>query len=135
MSGEHLQDHWSSGLNIEEFYGNIIQKETMSLALSVRLFRRTPLSGREKHSSVLLMPSMMPLGTKSSRQRYVPFCMHEMSHLMRLWYFSSSVNSFFKRACAAIQWGLMSDFWLDPSSTSILYVCEQRRLWQDWADA
>ena len=25
---------------------------------------------------------------------------------MRLWYFSSSVNSFFKRACAAIQWGL-----------------------------
>ena len=30
----------------------------------------------------------------------------EMSHVMRLWYFSSSVNSFFKRACAAIQWGL-----------------------------
>ena len=30
----------------------------------------------------------------------------QMSQLiMRLWYFSSSVNSFFKRACAAIQWG------------------------------
>ena len=28
-----------------------------------------------------------------------------MSHLMRLWYFSSSVNSFFKHAWAAIQWG------------------------------
>ena len=28
-----------------------------------------------------------------------------MSHLMRLCYFLSSVNSFFKRACAAIQWG------------------------------
>ena len=27
-----------------------------------------------------------------------------LSHLMRLWHFSSSVNSFFKRACAAIQW-------------------------------
>ena len=27
-----------------------------------------------------------------------------LSHVMRLWYFSSSVNSFFKRACAAIQW-------------------------------
>ena len=26
----------------------------------------------------------------------------QMSHLMRLWHFSSSVNSFFKRACAAI---------------------------------
>ena len=25
--------------------------------------------------------------------------------LMRLWHFSSSVNSFFKHACTAIQWG------------------------------
>ena len=32
-----------------------------------------------------------------------------MSHLMRLWYFSSSVNSFCKRSCAATQWGL--DVW------------------------
>ena len=30
---------------------------------------------------------------------------------MRLWHFSSSVNSFFKCACAAIQWGCMSDVW------------------------
>ena len=29
----------------------------------------------------------------------------QMSQVMRLWHFSSSVNSFFKRACAAIQWG------------------------------
>ena len=28
-----------------------------------------------------------------------------MSRLTRLWHFSSSVNSFFKRACAAVQWG------------------------------
>ena len=28
---------------------------------------------------------------------------------------------------------MMSDFWSDPSSTSILYVCEQRRLWRDCA--
>ena len=28
-----------------------------------------------------------------------------LSQLMRLWHLSSSVNSFFKRACAAIQWG------------------------------
>ena len=27
-----------------------------------------------------------------------------LSHVMRLWYFSSSVNSFFKHACVAIQW-------------------------------
>ena len=27
-----------------------------------------------------------------------------MRHVMRLWYFSPSVNPFFKRACAAIQW-------------------------------
>ena len=31
----------------------------------------------------------------------------------------------------------MSDFWSDPSSTrtSILHVCEQRRLWRDCTDA
>ena len=28
-----------------------------------------------------------------------------LSHLMRLWYFLSSINSFFKHACTAIQWG------------------------------
>ena len=28
-----------------------------------------------------------------------------LSQLMRLWHFSSSINSFFKHACAAIQWG------------------------------
>ena len=56
-----------------------------------------------------------------------------MSQLKRLWHFSSSINS--KCACAAIQWGYMSDFWSDPSSTSILHVCEQRRLWRDWAFA
>ena len=31
--------------------------------------------------------------------------LHHLSHLMILWYFSSSVNSFFKRTCEAIQWG------------------------------
>ena len=58
----------------------------------------------------------------------------QLSYFTRLWYFSSSVNSFFKRACAAIQWGWMSDFWTDTSSTSILSVCEQRRLWRDCAN-
>ena len=38
---------------------------------------------------------------------------NQLSHLMRLWHFSSSVNSFFKRACAAIQWLWMSDVWSD----------------------
>ena len=32
---------------------------------------------------------------------------NEMSHIMRLWHFSSSINSFFKRACTAIQWCLI----------------------------
>ena len=54
----------------------------------------------------------------------------QMSQLMRFWYFSSSVNSFFKRACAAIQ---MLDFWSHQLSTSILHVYEQRRLWRDCA--
>ena len=38
-----------------------------------------------------------------------------MSRLMRLWHLSPSVN--LKRACTAIQWGYMSDFRSDPSST------------------
>ena len=44
---------------------------------------------------------------------------------MRLWHSSPSVNPIFKHACAAIHWGYTSDFWSDPSSTSILYVCER----------
>ena len=32
---------------------------------------------------------------------------------MRLWYFPSSENSFFRRALASSQWGLMSEFWPD----------------------
>ena len=52
---------------------------------------------------------------------------------MRLWHLSPSVNSIFKHACAAIHWGYKSDFWSDPSSTWIHYVCEQRRLWRDSA--
>ena len=47
------------------------------------------------------------------------FDVFNMSQLMRLWYFSSSVNSIFKRTCAAVHCGYMSD----PSSTSILHVC------------
>ena len=36
---------------------------------------------------------------------YVTQTKLQLSHLMRLWHFSSSVNSFFKHACASIQWG------------------------------
>ena len=55
--------------------------------------------------------------------KYLPsICPTEPYH-MRLWYFSSSVNSLFKCPCAAIQWAWMSDIWLDPLSTSILHVC------------
>ena len=53
---------------------------------------------------------------------------------MRLWYFSSSVSSFFKRARTAIQLSYMSDVWSDISSTLIFHVCEQRRLRRDCAD-
>ena len=33
---------------------------------------------------------------------------------IRIWHFSPSVNSFFKRACATIQWGQTSDFFIGP---------------------
>ena len=53
----------------------------------------------------------------------------KMSRLVRLWHLSPTANSVFKYACTAIHWGYRSDFRSDPSSTYILYVCEQRRLW------
>ena len=55
---------------------------------------------------------------------------HEIMH-------SSSVNSFVKRTCAAIQWGYMSDFGLIFVWTLRLlpYFSDQRRLWRDCADA
>ena len=52
---------------------------------------------------------------------------------MRLWHLSPSINSVFNYACAAIHWGFTSGFWSDPSSASIIYVCEEPRLWQDCA--
>ena len=51
-----------------------------------------------------------PKHTKESMYRFF-FESVYISQLMKSWYFSSSVYSFFKRACAAIQWGKMSDFW------------------------
>ena len=42
------------------------------------------------------------------KKRFSPLDLGErphLSHLMRLWYFSSSVNSLFKSSCAVIQWG------------------------------
>ena len=76
-----------------------------------------------------------PSSELSSSKLSCSVCKKQLSQLMSLWFFSSSVNSFFKRSCAAIHWGLTSDFWSDPSSTPILHVCEQRRLWRDCADA
>ena len=57
-------------------------------------------------------------------------CEDNSSHVRRLWYFSSAVNSF-KRIYTAIQWGQISDSWSDPSFTFILQESEQRRLWRD----
>ena len=47
-----------------------------------------------------------------------------LSHVMRILYLLPSVNSFSKRACAAIQLCQVSDVLLDSSPTSILHVCK-----------
>ena len=52
-----------------------------------------------------------------------------MIHVMRLWYFSSSINSFFNVHAQPSSGPRCLTFWSDLSSTSILHVCEQRRLW------
>ena len=65
-------------------------------------------------------------GWSADQEQHLAWCHGEtdkgdnLCHLIRLWHFASSVNSFLKCACAAIQWKQMSDFWSDPSSTSIL---------------
>ena len=41
----------------------------------------------------------------------------------------------FKHVCAAIQWGQISSFLSEASSSSLYYVSEQRRLWRNCADA
>ena len=50
-----------------------------------------------------------------------------MSNLIRLWHFLSSVNSFFKHPCSAIQWGQMSIFgwlcWGLTSQSTIFQSC------------
>ena len=47
---------------------------------------------------IQLMPRKGKLG-------YLAYQIYYLSQLMRLWYCSSSVAPFFKRACAALQWG------------------------------
>ena len=80
--------------------------------------------------SLLLTKAVMTIETAN-----LIILWNKMSHVMRLWHFSSIVNSFFKCKCADTQGGQMSDFRSDPSSTSILHVYEQRWLWWDCADA
>ena len=42
---------------------------------------------------------------RADRFGFQNFCSPDLSHLMRLWHFSSYIISFFKCACPAIQWG------------------------------
>ena len=56
---------------------------------------------------------------------------HYLSHVKRLWYFSSSVNSFFKRTCAAIQWGYMSNFWVGPFVYFHTSCAQTAMAWRD----
>ena len=142
---------------MERYLSTIVINNHMLLILSIKCIKvneRSPGSdtiksrsqpmtprGREKKDSkqCIREPNRTTLSSPSEVNRTKK--KHEnkehgkMRQLMRLWHFSSSVNSFFKRPCAAIYRGYMFDFWSDPSSTSILHVCEQRRLWRDCADA
>ena len=60
--------------------------------------------------SVVTLAYICCLSAKKNQQAgYLMSCgviqQQLLSRLMRLWHFLSSVNSFFKYACAAIQWG------------------------------
>ena len=61
----------------------------------------------EESEQTGLMPRMIRV-FNGRAGHFVGFVMRWLkywSHVMRLWYFLSSVNSFFKHACTAIQWG------------------------------
>ena len=58
---------------------------------------------------------------------------HEISHLMRLWYFSSSVNSFFKRCMRSHPVGLDVWFWVGPFAYFHASCVWTARLWLAWA--
>ena len=61
----------------------------------------------------MIRPWLVSISIKMIKQytvRIFIVLVYEMSHLMKIWYFSSSVNSFFKRAYAAIPMGL--DVWI-----------------------
>ena len=59
----------------------------------------------------------------------------KMSHLIRLWYFSSSIFHSSNLHAQSSNGARCLILVLDPSSTSILYVCEQQRLWLECTDA
>ena len=71
-----IQDQWSSGLGQPPYLG-----EELFSWLSVFIV-------------LLLKPSLRALVFRN-----------HLSQLARLWYFASSVKSFFKCKCAAIRWG------------------------------
>ena len=52
-----------------------------------------------------LSANILRTGTMSKSGEGILIIIHDLSQLMRLWHFSSSVNSFFKHACEAIKWG------------------------------
>ena len=76
-------------------------------------------------SKIILYHQIPPVSVSLNFQLKNSTIKNHFSQLMRLWHLPHSVNSIFKRASTAIQWGYTSDFWSDPLSTSVLYVCKQ----------
>ena len=89
--------------------------------------RRNNQSGQMSHEWLSTEKKFIPF---LHRFRVIRVCKRKlcvyMSHAMRLWYFSSSVNSFFKRACAAI-------YFMCANSESSGETAQMRRL--AWAFA
>ena len=82
------------------FLLNRVQPVFSNYALYDVSFPQASISKNNSVSLNQLAASQKPENAFSER-----WASAHLSHLMRLWNFSSSVNSFFKHACAAIQWG------------------------------
>ena len=79
----------NQGSGVDNIFGNLsLESDSKISFVSIHIFREpTHASDIDNHAAE------------------DPVAIYKTSHLLSLWHLSSSVSSFFKRACAAIHWG------------------------------
>ena len=92
-----------SDILLKDIYPEINEHYLFHGTRDVRTIINQGLDARLAGSGAMFGPGIYFAESSTKADQYAGE--RDLSHVMRLWYFSSSVNSFFKCACAAIQWG------------------------------